>query len=137
VNLLLKGKRKLNNGSLIETTLSLKSEKYRSAKKRVNECVLRYTYQKIFDPGRVSHLWFGFEFGKFPLKMSNFSIFFPSGQKNLFGLGTKVPGSKAGRPLIYCGSKVSSGWARAHLYSLTINSFLVAKGSKVWLDSRD
>jgi len=37
---------------------------------------------KIFDPGRVgsifcgsgrvSHLWFGFEFGKFPLKMSNF-----------------------------------------------------------------
>jgi len=31
--------------------------------------------------GRVSHLWFGFEFGKFPLKTSNFSIFFPSGQK--------------------------------------------------------
>jgi len=25
--------------------------------------------------GRVSHLWFGFEFGKFPLKLSNFSIF--------------------------------------------------------------
>jgi len=37
--------------------------------------------QKIFDPGRVSHLWFGFEFGKFPLKMLNFSVFFPSGQK--------------------------------------------------------
>jgi len=30
---------------------------------------------KIFDPGRVSHLRFGFEFGKFPLKMSKFSIF--------------------------------------------------------------
>jgi len=25
--------------------------------------------------GRVSHLWFGLEFGKFPLKTSNFSIF--------------------------------------------------------------
>jgi len=24
--------------------------------------------------GRVSHLWFGFEFEKFPIKMSNFSI---------------------------------------------------------------
>jgi len=35
--------------------------------------------------------------------------FFPSGQKNLFGLGHKVPGLKAGQPLIYCGSKVSSG----------------------------
>jgi len=49
------------------------------------------------------------EFGKFPLKMSNFSIFFPSDQKNRFGSGRKVPGSKPGRPLIYCGSKVSSG----------------------------
>jgi len=31
-------------------------------------------------------------------------------------LGRKVPGSKPGRPLIYCGSKVSLGWVRAHLY---------------------
>jgi len=38
---------------------------------------------KIFHPGRVSHLWFGFEFQKFPLKMSNFLIFFSSGQKNI------------------------------------------------------
>jgi len=30
-----RGKRKLNNDSLFETTLSLKSEKYRSAKKRL------------------------------------------------------------------------------------------------------
>jgi len=66
--------------------------------------------------GRVSHLWFGFEFGKFLLKVSNFSIFFLSGQKNLFGSGQKVPGSKAGSPLINCGSKVSSGRVRAHLY---------------------
>jgi len=48
----------------------------------------------------------GFEFGKFPLKMSKF-----------FRSGQKVPGSKVGRPLIYCGSKVSSGQVRAHLYS--------------------
>jgi len=26
-----------------------------------------------FGSGRVSYLWFGFEFGKFPLKMLNFS----------------------------------------------------------------
>jgi len=50
---------------------------------------------KIFDPdrvnflwlgsGRVSHLWFGLEFGKFALKTSNFSIFCPSGQKKSVG----------------------------------------------------
>jgi len=57
-----------------------------------------------FGMGWVSHLWFGSGFGKFPLKMS---IFFPSGKKNLFGSGQKVPRSKAGQPLIYCGSKVS------------------------------
>jgi len=51
--------------------------------------------------GMDSHLWFGNEFGKFPLKTSNFSIFFP--------LGQKVPGSEPGRPLIYWGSKVCSG----------------------------
>jgi len=74
---------------------------------------------KFFDPGLfgsifcglgwVSHLWFGFEFGKFLLKMSNFSIFSLWLKKNLFGLGRKVPGSKMGQPLIYCGSKVGSG----------------------------
>jgi len=31
--------------------------------------------------GRVSHLWFGFEFGKFPLKKSIFQFSFSSGQK--------------------------------------------------------
>jgi len=65
--------------------------------------------------GRVSHLWFGLEFGKFPLKTSNFSFFSLRVKKNCFGLGRKVPGSKPGRPLIYCGSKVSSGRVRAHL----------------------
>jgi len=42
----------------------------------------------------------------FPLKSQNISIFPPLAQKNLFGLGQKVPGSKVGRPLIYCGPKV-------------------------------
>jgi len=41
--------------------------------------------------------------------MSNLSIFFTLGQKNLFESGRKVPGSRAGQPLIYCWSKVSSG----------------------------
>jgi len=65
--------------------------------------------------GRVSHLCFGFEFGKFPLKMSNFQFFSFSSKK--IPSGRKVPGSKAGRPLIYCGSKlkVRSGRVRAHL----------------------
>jgi len=41
--------------------------------------------------------------------MSNFSIFSLRVKKNCFGSGQKVPGSKLGRPLIYCGSKVSLG----------------------------
>jgi len=57
--------------------------------------------------GRVSHLWFGFEFQKFPLKMSNFSIF--SLRVKKIPLGRKVPRSKPDRTLVYCGSKVSSG----------------------------
>jgi len=36
---------------------------------------------KNFDLGRVSHLWFGF--GKFLLKIANFSIFCPFGSKNI------------------------------------------------------
>jgi len=39
--------------------------------------------------GRVSHLWFGFEFEKFALKMSNFSIFCPSGQKKSLRVGSE------------------------------------------------
>jgi len=62
---------------------------------------------KIFDPGQVSHLWYVFGFGNFPLKIP---IFCPLGKKNLIGSGPKVPGSKPGWPLIFCGSKVCSGW---------------------------
>jgi len=35
----------------------------------------------FYGSGWVSHLCFGLEFGKFQLKMSNFSNFFPAGQK--------------------------------------------------------
>jgi len=57
--------------------------------------------------GWVSHLWFGF--GKFPLKIPNFSIFH-------FRWGQKEPWSKMGRLLFNCGSKVCSDWVRDHLY---------------------
>jgi len=61
--------------------------------------------------GRVSHLWFGFEFGKFSLKTSNFSTFSLQVKKNLFGLGQKVPGSKASWPnyLLRVKRKLGSG----------------------------
>jgi len=64
---------------------------------------------KNFDPGWVTHLQFGFEFGKFPLKCQFFQFFTLWVKKNLFGSGQKVAGSKASRPLIYCESKVRSG----------------------------
>jgi len=62
---------------------------------------------KFFDPSRVSHLRFRFWFGKFPLKIPNFPIFFPLDQKR-----TRVKDVLAS---IYCGSKVCSGQVRAHL----------------------
>jgi len=63
-------------------------------------------FYRVVVMGLVSHLWFEFEFEKFVLKMSIFAF---RVKKNLFEFGQKVPGSEAGRPLIYCGSKVSSG----------------------------
>jgi len=61
--------------------------------------------------GRVSHLWFGLEFRKFPLKMSNFSIFFPSGQKKLLRVGSESTRGKAGSAsyLLRVKSKLGSG----------------------------
>jgi len=41
-------------------------------------------------------------FGKFPLKSPNFLTF-------SLGVGSKIPRSKLGQPLIYCVSKVCSG----------------------------
>jgi len=87
-------------------------------------------FQVLVDPSNVLHLPYchqhpttitqpprvpwtsvkNFLFWKFPLKISNFSIFSLQVKKNLFGSGQKVPGSKMDRPLIYCLSKVCSGW---------------------------
>jgi len=60
----------------------------------------------------------------FGLGLENFSsnsqIFqFIALQKNIIGLGQKVPGSKTGWPLVYYGSKVCSGRVSAHLYRKT------------------
>jgi len=57
----------------------------------------------------VSHLWFGF--GKFPLKMSNFSIFFPLEKKKSLRVGSKsirVKGWSASY-LLRVKSKLASG----------------------------
>jgi len=66
---------------------------------------------KIFDLGRISHLWFGLEFGKFSLKMSNFSIFFPLDQKKLLRVGPESTQVKAGLAsyLLRVKSKLGSG----------------------------
>jgi len=63
-------------------------------------------------------LWFGFEFGKYPLKMSNFSIFFPSNQKKSLRVGSKSTWVKGGSAsyLLQVKSKLGSGLVRAHLY---------------------
>jgi len=84
-------------------------------KKRVRNWVLQISDgsgSNIFWPGlgRVSHIWFWFWFGKFPLKCQIFNYFLFRSKKSI------LAGSNAGWPLIYCGSKVSSGWVRAHLY---------------------
>jgi len=71
---------------------------------------------KIFDLGRVNFLWlglgrvshllFGLEFAKFPLKMSNFSIFFPSRQKKIASGGAgKYPGQSRVGLLFTAGQK--------------------------------
>jgi len=61
--------------------------------------------------GRVSHLWFGIEFRKFPLKASNFSIFYPSGQKKSLQVGSESTRVKAGSAsyLLRVKSKLGSG----------------------------
>jgi len=101
---------------------------------------------KFFDPGwvrsifcgsgRVSHLRFVFEFGKFPLKTSIFSIFFTSDQKKSFRIGSKSTRVKGGSAsyLLQVKSKLGSGpvWSGPIsrpisfevCYSIIYNSFL-------------
>jgi len=85
------------------------------------ECLLFSTsakFQVVMGPGSIfcytgqvglgqpSLVWVW----KVSPKNLKFLIFFPLDQKNIIRLGQKVPGSKAGHPLIYCGSKVC--WSR-------------------------
>jgi len=55
-----------------------------------------------------------------PQKCQNFWFISLRIKKNIFGLGLKVHGSKAGRPLIYCGSKVYSGQGPSLLWTKLI-----------------
>jgi len=55
----------------------------------------------------VSHLWFGFE--KFPPKIPNFSIFFTSCQKTIFGAGQRQV------DLLFTTGQICSGRNWAHL----------------------
>jgi len=64
--------------------------------------------------GQVSHLWLWLELRKFPLKMSNFSIFYPLGLKKSFRVRLKSTRVKGWSASYYCGLKVSSGRVRAH-----------------------
>jgi len=90
----------------------------------------------FFDPGRVGSIFCGsgrVESGqpfmvwvriwKISPKNVKFSNFLPFGSKKIAS-GRKVPGSKPGRPLIYCGSKVSSGRVESgHGPSLDFDEF--------------
>jgi len=49
----------------------------------------------------VSHLWFGFGFGNFPLKISNFSIFCPSGSKKMSSAWVKKYPGQSGVGLLF------------------------------------
>jgi len=91
---------------------------------------------KFFDPGRagrlifsssgqvgtnrLSHLWFGFGFGKFPLKTLKNLIFFPFGSKQIsLGRVKKYPDQRRVSLLYIKGqkyAKVGSG----HISTLTV-----------------
>jgi len=81
----------------------------------------------MFDPGQVGSIFcgssqvgsaiygLGLNLENFPYKCQIFQFFSFRVKKNLFGSGQKVPGSKAGWTLIYCGSKVSLGQVGAKI----------------------
>jgi len=78
--------------------------------------------QFICGSGRVSHLWFGFEFGKFPLKMSNFSIFSLQIKKISSGQVGKYPGQRR------VGLLLTAGQKKARVGSGRISSFDIIPG---------
>jgi len=61
--------------------------------------------------GQVSHPWFEYGFGKFPLKMSNFSIFCPSGQKISLDQVKKYPGQRQFGLFFTAGQKYVGVWS--------------------------
>jgi len=65
--------------------------------------------------------------------MSNFSTFFPSDKKYFLESGRKIPGSKVGRPLIYCGSKVSLGRVGAGTGPISKIDRIARSGLKAFL----
>jgi len=75
-------------------------------------CAWRGQVGSIFcGLGWVSHLWFGLKFGKFQQITSNFSIFFPSGQKKSLWVRSESTWVKAGSAsyLLRVKSKLGSG----------------------------
>jgi len=61
---------------------------------------------------RISHLWFGFGFGNFPLKIPNFSIFCSSGQTKYLRVrskSTRIKGGSASYLLLVKSMVLSSG----------------------------
>jgi len=86
---------------------------------------------KFFDTSRVGSAIFGLDLAldNFPLK-SQISQFLPLGSKKSHRVGSKVPRSKLGRPLVYCRSKVCSGRVRAHLYIKPKDGYVFKKTIK-------
>jgi len=60
--------------------------------------VRQRSFQIVMGPGQNFLTWIGSAIYGLGLDLENFPL-----------KSQKEPGSKAGRPLIYCGSKVSSG----------------------------
>jgi len=100
---------KITSQQISDRRFPTNSFKKRKSKRSKSERVIESSDgsgSKIFDPGqvdflwlglgRVIHLWFEFGFGKFLLKMSNFSIFFPFGQKKSLPVGSKSTRIKGG-----------------------------------------
>jgi len=87
----------------------------------VNVVAMMMGLRNFFDPSWVSHLWFGF--GRFPLKIPNFSIFLPSGQNKSHQVGSKSTRVKDGLAsysyLLWVKNMLWSDWVRADLYSVT------------------
>jgi len=105
---------------------------------------------KIFDPAQVRSIFCGLGqvgsgqpsmvwvwVAKISPKNINFFNFFSlRSKKNLFRSSQKVPGSKAGRLLIYCGSKVSShlvGSGPISTKNLSLHHSDFLSNSEIWI----